>query len=258
MFPEMTTTTLENIQRILGKKFIDIALGIVVMSILTSVCFYLGFFSSLGIHMSDIDISIFELLDIEIVTIIGIIYSVTYDRELTASEKKYSTSFHDSSLTLKYKIVSVAIVSVLFWLMIFAIYKGPYDSDVVFSYLTNNLSLFFFPSIITGFLMWCIFSFKKRSIVEFALIFCSLSIISYTTGMYRAEDLILSGARNDHSIQLASGKKLDVFLIKRFNSGDLVFYKNEPTFIDRESDRILRFRKLSQITAASTGVKVSD
>jgi hypothetical protein len=258
MFSEMTSTTLENVQKILGKKFIDIILGVVVMCTLTSVCYYLGFFSALGIYMSDINISITELFDIQIVTLLGIIYAVAYGRELLSTEQKFSTTFHDHPLTTKYKINSTIIVSAIFVLMIFSIYQGPYDSDLVFKYLINNLGIFFFPSVITGFLMWCILSFGRSSVIEFAIIFCSISIVSYTTGLYKAEDLILNGAKNNHSIELANGKKMDVFLIKRFNSGDLVFYKNQPTFISKENDRIVKFRKLAPITAASTGTKMDN
>ena len=253
MFTEMTSTTLENIQKLFGKKFIDVALGIIVMSVLTSVCFYLGYFRSLGIYMSDLDINIFELFDIEIVVIIAIVYAVIYERGL-----KHQNGGHDNALTLNYRITSIAIVSVLFLLMIFAIYKGPFESDMVLSYLMNNLGLFFLPCLLTGFLMWCILSFNKRSVIEFALIFCSISIVSYTAGMYRAEELILSGTRNDHIIQLENGQKMECFLIKRFDSGDLVFFNNEPTFISAKNDRIVRFTKLSAITEISTGNKTAE
>ena len=203
MFPQTVSTTLENIQRILGKKFIDIILGVAVLSVLTSVCYYLGFFRALGINVSDINMNIFELLDIEILVIIGIIYAVAYDRELLPSEKKYSTAYHDGDLSMKYKIKGVAVVAALFLLMILALYQGPYNSDMVFAYLINNLSLFFFPSIITGFLMWCIMSFHRRSIIEFAIIFCAISIVSYTTGMYHSQEMVLSGVQNNHTVLLS-------------------------------------------------------
>lgn len=255
MFAQMASTTLENIQKVHGKKFIDIILGIAVLSVLTSVCYYLGFLRSLGIYMSDLNISIFELLDIEIITTIAIIYSVAYGHETISHEKKHAN--HDE-LTTSCRFNTIMVLGILFLLMIFAIYKGPYDSDAVFGYLTTNISLFLFPSIITGFLMWCILTLHKKPAVEFALIFCAISLFSYTAGVFRAEELILKGTENQHSITLANGKKMDVFLIKSFNAGDLVFYKNEPTFIDKNSDRILRFKKLSAITAESTGVKTTD
>ncbi|MES2961944.1 MAG: hypothetical protein V4694_06115 [Pseudomonadota bacterium] len=251
MFTEMASTTLENIQKILGKKFIDIVLGIMVLSALTSVCFYVGLFRSLGIYMSDIDMSIFELFDIEIVVIIGIIYAIVYDKGIKHSH------YHDGPLSTNYKTNSILIVSFLFLLMIFAIYQGPYSPDAVLSYLNENISLFFFPCIITGFFMWCLLSFNKRSAIEFALIFCSISMVSYTAGVYRAEDLILNGSKNNHVIQFKHGNRMECFLIKRFSSGDLVFYKNEPTFISNDSDRILRFRGLSNVTEMSTGVRAA-
>ncbi len=249
MFTELTSTTLENIQKILGKKFIDIVFGVIVLSALTSVCFYIGLFRSLGIYMSDIDMSIFELFDIEIVVIIGIIYAVIYDKGIKHS------NYPDEPLSTNYKTNSILVVSFLFLLMIFTIYQGHYSPDAVFSYLNENISLFFFPCIITGLFMWCLLSFRKRSAIEFALIFCSISMVSYTTGLYFAEDMILNGSKNKHVIQLKNGDRMECFLIKRFGSGDLVFYKNEPTFISNESDRILRFRALSNITKISTGVR---
>jgi ABC-type uncharacterized transport system permease subunit len=107
-------------------------------------------------------------------------------------------------------------------------------------YLQKNIPGFFVITVILVVSTSFIFQFKKlHHLISFLILIIPL-ILSYFIGMYRGEELALGPIKNNYTITIEKNN-FNCFLIKRFHSGDLIFYKNEVLFIDTDG-RLLHFK----------------
>ncbi len=218
---------------------------IILLSLLTSIIFYLGYFHFLGIFTSDINFGIFELIDLEIFITSAVVYCLyllfsvyNFEKE---NKNRWLGILNENKITLFQKTGFALILFLIFIILLVKFFGVNYDSQIVQKYLQQNIPGFFVIAVILVVSTSFIFQFKKlRSVVGFLILIIPL-ILSYFIGMYRGQELALGPIKNNYVITISKNEKFDCFLIKRFRSGDLVFYRNEVLFIDSDN-RTVRFK----------------
>lgn len=216
---------------------------IFLLSTISSIIFYLGYFNSLGLHTSDISFNIFELITAENVIITTITYCYIFlwiKRDLEKENNKNFNNFLNRNIDTKIKISAWILFIGFFFIISSYIWNFFYIVLNTSNYFSENILLVVLAGLTIGLTASSVHTFKKST--HYGCFSTIIIILSgaYCVGMVFGQQVI-NGTNKQTSIVEIPNQKIEGQLVKKFNSGYLIYSNNQLIFIDNQS-QIIRFK----------------